>query len=310
MRALELPDITRRRAAALGAEGRAWLDGLDSLVDGLCAEWHLTPGQVLSGGSEAFVAACVREDGSPAVLKVLLPGGTADGERATLTLANGRGYAELLASAPERRAMLLERLGPSLASLGWSVEAQMEAMVATLRTAWIDLRDAPGFMDGAAKARSLVDFIRETWIATGRSWPQDVVDMAYRFAAAREAAFDPAAAVLAHGDGHPLNTLLVPGSEPPRFKFVDPDGLFIEPAYDLGILMRDWTGELLAGDALALGSARCARLASQTGIPHENIWQWGFIERVSTGLLLEQLGEIQESREFRAVAEAWATAGA
>lgn len=310
MRALELPDITRRRATALGAEGRAWLDGLDTMVDGLCAEWRLTPGQVLSGGSEAFVAACVREDGSPAVLKVLLPGGTAEGERATLTLANGRGYAALLASDPTRRAMLLERLGPSLASLGWSVEAQMMAMVATLRAAWIDLPNASGFMDGAAKARDLAAFIREAWLATGRTWPPDVVDTACRFAAAREAAFDPASAVLAHGDGHPQNTLLVPGSAPPRFKFVDPDGLFIEPAYDLGILMRDWTGALLAGDPLALGRARCARLASLTGIPSESIWQWGFIERVSTGLLLEQLGEIQESREFRAVAEAWTGAGA
>jgi hypothetical protein len=32
-----------------------------------------------------------------------------------------------------------------------------------------------------------------------------------------------------------------------------PDGLCIERAYDLGIPMREWGAELLAGDPVALG---------------------------------------------------------
>ena len=59
--------------------------------------------------------------------------------------------------------------------------------------------------------------------------------MACRFADIRCRAFDPEIAVLAHGDPHACNTLVVPG-EPKRFKFVDPDGLFVERAYDLSIL--------------------------------------------------------------------------
>jgi streptomycin 6-kinase len=308
MPALELPDITRRRALTLGAEGRDWLDGLDALVEDLCREWQLSLGPMLSGGSEAFVAACTRSDGRAAVLKVLIPRGTAEGERATLLAAGGRGYAELFASDPARRAMLMERLGPSLSSLGWSVEAQIESMLETLRTAWIKLPDASGFMTGAEKARSLLVFMREMWAETGRGWPAAVIKAACACAEEREAAYSPSTAVLGHGDGHSANTLLVPDSDPPRFKFVDPDGLFIEPAYDLGILMRDWTDELLAGDPLADGLVRCRHLAAQTSVPARAIWQWGFIERVSTGLLLEQLGEIKDSRAFRAVAEAWAPA--
>ena len=90
----------------------------------------------------------------------------------------------------------------------------------------------------------------------------------------------------------------------PGYKFVDPDGLFAEPAYDLGILMRGWNEELLAGDTLALGRARCAMLAELTGVDGEAIWQWGFIERVSTGLLLTQLG-LPDARDTLAIAERW-----
>lgn len=36
------------------------------------------------------------------------------------------------------------------------------------------------------------------------------------------------------------------------------------------------------------------------------IWQWGFIERVSTGLVLLQLGLEALGREFLQVADLWA----
>ena len=86
------------------------------------------------------------------------------------------------------------------------------------------------------------------------------------------------------------------------------EGLFAEPAYDLGILMRGWNDELVAGDALQLGRLRCAFLSSLTGIEQRAIWQWGFIERVSTGLLMMQLGMAAEARAMLEVAERWSSA--
>jgi streptomycin 6-kinase len=133
--------------------------------------------------------------------------------------------------------------------------------------------------------------------------------VALAFAAARRAAFAPHTAVLAHGDAHAGNLLLASAEgEPRRYKFVDPEGLFIERAYDLAIPMREWGTELLEGNPLALGHRRCALLARLTGVEPEAIWQWGFIERVSTGLHLRELGWEAESREYLAVAEAWAAA--
>ena len=75
---------------------------------------------------------------------------------------------------------------------------------------------------------------------------EKVVEVALRFAKARRDAFDPADSVLAHGDAHAWNTLL--DSKTGECKFVDPDGLLIERAYDLSISMREWSAELLAGD--------------------------------------------------------------
>jgi streptomycin 6-kinase len=71
--------------------------------------------------------------------------------------------------------------------------------------------------------------------------------------------------------------------------------------------MREWTDELLAGDPLRLGVARCRRLATLTGVAEEPIWQWGFIERVSTALLCLHVG-LEGGREMLAVAERWARA--
>jgi streptomycin 6-kinase len=90
-----------------------------------------------------------------------------------------------------------------------------------------------------------------------------------------------------------------------RFKLVDPDGLYGDRAYDLAIPMRGWSGELLAGDALELGRRRCAYLQELTGADADAIWQWGFIERVSTGLALMVHGGREEGLEMLAVAERW-----
>ena len=65
------------------------------------------------------------------------------------------------------------------------------------------------------------------------------------------------------------------------FKLVDPDGLLAEPEYDLGIIMREDPLDLLeATRTNAHGGSQHARASTPTAI-----WEWGVVERVSTGLL-------------------------
>lgn len=116
-----------------------------------------------------------------------------------------------------------------------------------------------------------------------------------------------ATAVLVHADAHEHNLLVVPGRdcEPGApCKFVDPDGLLAEPACDLAVPMRGWSTELRDAP-MHLGRERCAYLAERCEVGERAIWQWGFMERVSTGLHLLELGIEEEAREMLEVADHW-----
>jgi len=81
--------------AACGAGG--WLRDLPRLIAELEAEWSVSVG-VLPHSSEAFVAEASLADGTPAVLKLLIPQDGAAGrhEITTLRLAGGQGCVGLL----------------------------------------------------------------------------------------------------------------------------------------------------------------------------------------------------------------------
>lgn len=308
MRRIDVPEIVRRKAATHGAIGLRWLRNLESLVAELERDWGLEVGSTLLGGTDAYVAEATTRDGGRAVLKLGIPaveeGWGFTNEIRTLRAADGQGYARLLRHDEPRAAVLLERLGPKLNSLGLSVEDQLRVICTTLREAWIPAPAEVRLPTGAEKAASLAEFIGLAWEDTGHPCSKRVIHCALAFAATRAAAFDPSEAVLAHGDAHSANTLQDVGEK--GFKFIDPDGLITERAYDLAIPMREWGAELLVGDALELGRRRCALLSRLTGVEPGPIWEWGFVERVSTGLLLLQVGHELLGREFLDVAEVWA----
>jgi len=305
--ALGIPDKVRRTALACGEDGLAWLVGLGPLVAELKRNWDLSIGRTFPTATEAFVAEVVTADGRQAVLKIPITGiDPSRRELHTLLAANGHSYVRVLRYDAARGAMLLERLGPQLHRLGLPLDVQIEIICTALRDAWIPLPEGLQLMSGAEKASNLASFIEIAWRELGRPCSERAVAKALSFADARSRAFDPQSAVLAHGDAHAWNTLLVPGGGPRRFKLVDPDGLFIERAYDLGISMREWGSELLAGDPLQLGHRRCRQLARLTGVEPEPIWQWGFIERLSNGLLLKQKGLDRGANESLTLVDAWA----
>jgi streptomycin 6-kinase len=68
---VEVPDIVRTKALQAGLDG--WLRGLPALVADLEREWSIRVGRTLEGGTEAYVAEATAADGTPAVLKLLIP---------------------------------------------------------------------------------------------------------------------------------------------------------------------------------------------------------------------------------------------
>jgi streptomycin 6-kinase len=152
--------------------------------------------------------------------------------------------------------MLLERLGPQLQEPGLPQDGQIEIICRTLHEAWMPIPNGPPLTTAAEKAVELAQIIESNWSTLGSLCSERTIDLALSYAERRRLAFDPAQSVLVHGDAHQWNLLRVPGSAG-GFKFIYPDGLFAERAFDLAIPMREWGSVLPDGDLLRLGRHRC-----------------------------------------------------
>ncbi len=294
--------VVRRRLAHLGDEGEEWLAELPGLIADLERQWEIRVGTPLDGGTCSYVTHAQTADGRAAVLKLAIPEPGFASQVRTIAAARGRGYVRLLAHDVERRAMLQEALGPSVSDLAWPPERAIEVLCETLRQAWQVPRPAGlTVRPEEEKARALGDLVARLWERLGQPLPERVVRQALRYADRRAAAFDLDRCVVVHGDPHPANALRVPEPRPGAesgFVFVDPDGFLADPAYDLGVVLRDWCTQLTAGDAPRLARRYCGLLAAATGVDETAIWEWGFLERVSTGLYCLRFGADEIARPF------------
>src|SRR6185503_18565663 len=88
------------------------------------------------------------------------------------------------------------------------------------------------------------------------------------------------------------------------YLLVDPDGFAGDPAYDLGVALRDWHSQLLAADDPTRLARRYAELlAAGSGLDAQEVWEWGYLERVSTGLHALALGADELARPLLATAQ-------
>lgn len=266
-------------------------------------DWSCAVGRALPGGSNSYVARAIFADGSAAVLKVAL---TADGlaeQVATLQRADGRGYARLLRFDLDRRAMLLESLGPALSASRLSPEQQLVVLTETLREAWLPAVARPE--DTEDKANGLRSLIERCRPQVGSAWPDAVFDQALAFADSLVAA-EPGELVVVHGDPHPGNALALsqgaaaaePGRSASGYCFVDPDGFVADRAYDLGVTLRDWCGRVRAPDGRDTLERYCDLVAEHSGVDRDRIWRWAYLERVTTGLYVLEFGAEAVGRPF------------
>ena len=306
---IEVSDRLRAAVAHLGATGERWLAGLPGLVASLDADWGITRGRTLTGGNFGYVAEAVTADGQPAVLKVALPR-TADGlkqELRGLQVAQGDPYVGLINYDEARRSLLLERLGRPIGQLGWPTARQISVITSTVARGWRPV-DGAGLESGASKARRLAKFIARTWRSLDQPCSERSIERAIDYATERARMLDGQQPVLVHGDAHPWNVLearsdgLATGAEG-AFRLIDPEGLASEPAHDLGVILRGWNEELLAADAATVAFERYESVSRQTGVDRESIWRWSYIERVSSGLFLLELGHRAQAQPYLEVAD-------
>ncbi|MBI4935970.1 MAG: phosphotransferase [Actinobacteria bacterium] len=283
---MDVPELVRQRASTNGAAGQRWLEALPAVVDELARRWALTLGEPFAGGTAGYVVAATDSAGRECVLKIAMPLDMDEHDTFLRSvraheIAAGRGCAELLAHDASVPAMLLERLGPNLAELEMTVSEILEAIAATLTTFWRPITVDDGLRTGDEQAQWLARFIVGTWEELDRPCERAVIDHALALCDRRAAAFDPNSAVLVHGDAHGWNTLDAGNG---TYKFVDVEGLCSSREHDLAVAMREYNEPLVRGDTARLVRDRAEFLAERCGVDPQAVWEWGFIERVSTGL--------------------------
>lgn len=272
---IDVPATLRRARTAAG--DTAWLDALPELVGEMASQWSLTIGRSCDGfGVNALVVEATTADGDAAVLKIAPPG---DAEKlafeaTVLRLADGDGCVRLLDDDLDRRALLLERLGPSMYDIGVPRRERHELLLDAAIHMWRPVDPSVRLQRGSERARWTIGRLEQVWEESNRACSERVLADAIACAERRAAAHDDARAVLCHGDLHELNALR---ADDGTFKLIDPEGVIAEPEYDLGVLMRNAPGD----DDL---HERADWLAAVTGRDRAAIWEWGTAERVLSGL--------------------------
>ncbi|MBS4220980.1 nucleoside hydrolase [Bacillus sp. FJAT-49711] len=308
---VELPPLVVNRAKVSGDVGEKWLADLDNLILELENKWKISVEETLYGGTHAYVSNAIGHDGKQYVLKIDMPAGREHGEFLNginvLKAADGQGYPMLINYDTKNYACLLERLGMPLKELNYSVDQQIEIICTTLEKTWrVPINNAK-FPNGTDSIEWFRSFISETWEELHRPCSEKVIKQAYNFLRFREKQNNPNDHVLIHGDAHSTNTLQNL-SKTNSFKLVDPDGIFYEKAYDLGVLMREWPEEY-KDDPINSGLERCEYLYQLTGVDKQSIWQWGFLQMVSTAFVLIKIGQEITGKEMLKIAEMWCQMG-
>jgi streptomycin 6-kinase len=290
---VQLTPVVQARAAQLGEPGHAWIAGIDELLGELTERWGLTVADQLSGGTAAVVLRVRDREGRDAVLKLAVPDAGAPLQINTLVRARGRGYARVLDVDADRSAVLLEALGRALNHSGLPPEEQLLILCDVLAEAWtLPADDGQRPLD---KTGELHELVSRLWRVVDPPCPRRVLEQALACAAARAAA-PPEVWTVLHGDaaaGNCLRVLEPRAGAPSEHVFVDPDGFVGDPTYDLGVALRDWTPELLAGDAadaVAMMRGWCRLVAERTLLDATAIEEWALLERISTGLVALSLG--------------------
>ena len=241
----------------------------------------------------------VRTGRTPAVLKVgieVLPWPTA--QIPTLLAANGRGYVRVLEYDESLGAVLLEQLGPSAEVDGHPPVHQATMIAEVLSEAWrVPVEVGPPRFD---KAQTLMELTERLATPEDRSRWGIALDRAALWAGELSTSADPGRDVLCHGDPHPGNLLRSISRTPTTpYVFIDPDGIRCEPEYDIGVVLRGWAANVLAANEPREFLAGIRDTVCEiTGADAERAWKWGFLERVTTGLVVRQMGEVSEAEEY------------
>lgn len=251
-------------------EGTAWLARLPKAVANLKQHWSLTLSAPFEEeASCSWVAPCVRQDGTPAVLKVGLPHMEAENEIDGLLFWQGDPTVFVLEAALDLNAMLLERCEPGTTLRGQSETEQGQVIAKLLRRLWQPLPEIHPF-------RPLSEMIA--------AWTKESMESVDRFPDAGLATeglhifeallTDTPCDVLLATDLHAGNVLR---SQREPWLVIDPKPFYGDPAYDATQHLLNCKERLHSKPKTTI-----SRFADLLGVDPERVRLWTFARLAST----------------------------
>lgn len=273
--------FARTQASLRGEAGLDWLGRLPALVDEVARRWSLGVGRPFPNLTYNWVAPAIREDGSPAVLKMSFPRDREFGtEAAALAAFGGRGICRLLELDPGRGAMLLEHLRPGrpLTEVGDDEEATAAA-AGVMRRLWRPAPPGHAFPAVSDWAGGFARLRRRYGGGTGPMPERLVGEAEALFADLLSSEGEP---LLLHGDLHQENILSADAADEGRGPWlaIDPKGVVGEAAYEPAALLHNPAGTLAAPDPKGQLERRLDVISGELGLDRARVRAWGLAQAV------------------------------
>lgn len=238
---IEVPSALKQTLVEVhGRPGLRFFACLPTRVEILQRQWAIVIGEPFPDLSYSLVYGVRRRDGSPAVLKLRVPGPEAKNEAAMLRFYRGDGAVKLLRFDTRVAAFLLEELEP-----GTSLAEQEDAMSQMhFCRVWERLdrrgRDLASGLTG--RLPTLTDWAqafsryRRRFQDVGGPLPTDLLGRTERDLMHLLASTRPEDVRVLHGDLH-CGNLRAQGAD--GYKAIDPKGVVGDRAYEVAAFLRD-----------------------------------------------------------------------
>lgn len=250
-----------------------WLAELPARLERLAERWRVEIGAPFEpGGVTAWVAPATRDNGSSAVVKVVIPHREARDEGPALAAWNGLGAPHLLEEAPEDHALLMERCDPGAPLSDLVPDEQVDIGAEVLSRLWRADPSTHAFEPLAAVADWFADLVEERRSRFADESPVDpaLTDLAIGHLRALARTADRH--VLLHHDLHPGNILL---DAERGWLAIDPKPQVGDPAFDPVQLVLQSSDPLDEPDPAHTVRRRVGRLAELLELDPDRLAGWG-----------------------------------
>jgi streptomycin 6-kinase len=289
-----------------GDQGRAFAATIPGRLDEITRRWSITVGSALNGARTAWVAPCVRSDGTPAVLRIAYPERRHESEAEALRTWGGRGSIRLFSSDSELHATLLERCSPGTPlSANRDVDEVIDIGTRLLVRLWSrgETSSIHSHLRALATVRAAESERR--W-AEGRS-ELDPVLIAEGIALWRELA-EGGDEVLLHADFHPRNVL---ASDREPWLVIDPKPLVGDAGFEpIPLILEASFPRNLEWRTHGWGleiARRTKRVCDRLGLDLPRVAAWGVARSVDWALFLAEQGDLAGAARAGAEAKAFAS---